>query len=119
MHKAPLSMESSRQKYGVGSYSLLWGNLSDPEIETRSLALQENSLPSEPPEKPKTYTVNYEFSIFSDILWSISLQAFCFKSQTIVNNRHILFIYTNISSHTNCISHSFLQVPFHETMSVS
>ena len=31
------------------------GDLLDPEIEPRSLALQADSLPYEPPGKPKTY----------------------------------------------------------------
>ena len=49
--QAPLSMGFSRQEY--------WGGYSSPEdlpkpgIEPRSLALQADSLPSEPPRKPK------------------------------------------------------------------
>ena len=31
------------------------GNLANPEIEPRSLALQADSLPSEPPGKPPPY----------------------------------------------------------------
>ena len=38
---------------GVGSHSLLQGNLPNPGIECRFPALQAGSLPSEPPEKPK------------------------------------------------------------------
>ena len=38
---------------GVGSLSLLQGNLPDPEIEPGSPALQVNSLPSELPGKHK------------------------------------------------------------------
>ena len=38
---------------GRGSYSLLQGNLLNSEIEPRSPALQEDSLPAEPPGKPK------------------------------------------------------------------
>ena len=34
---------------GVGCHSLLWGNLSDPEIKPRFPALQVDSLLSEPP----------------------------------------------------------------------
>ena len=37
---------------GVGSHSLLQGNLPNPEIKPRSPALQANSLPSESPGKP-------------------------------------------------------------------
>ena len=38
---------------GKGSYSLLQGNLLNSGIEPRSPALQEDSLPAEPPGKPK------------------------------------------------------------------
>ena len=37
---------------GVGCHFLLQGNLPDPGIKPRSPALQEDSLPSEPPGKP-------------------------------------------------------------------
>ena len=38
---------------GAGSHSLLQGNLPRPEIEFESPALQMDSLPSEPPGKPR------------------------------------------------------------------
>ena len=38
---------------GVHSHSLLQGNLPDPGIEPASPALYADSLPSEPPGKPK------------------------------------------------------------------
>ena len=38
---------------GVGCHALPPGDLSDPEIEPRSLTLQADSLLSEPPGKPK------------------------------------------------------------------
>ena len=50
---APLSMEFSRQEYWSGLLFLSPGDLPDPGIEFRSLALQAVSLPSEPPGKPK------------------------------------------------------------------
>ena len=50
---APLSMEFSRQDYGNGLPFLSPGDLCDPGIELRSPALQADSLPSEPPGKPK------------------------------------------------------------------
>ena len=37
----------ARQNTGVGSLSLLQGNLPNPGIEPRSPALQEDSLPAE------------------------------------------------------------------------
>ena len=43
---------SPGQNTGWGSPSLLQGNLPNPGIERRSLALQADSLPSEPPGKP-------------------------------------------------------------------
>ena len=50
-HQAPLSMEFSRQGYWSGVPFPSPGNLPDPEIETRPLALQVDSLPSEPQGK--------------------------------------------------------------------
>ena len=43
---------SPGQNTGGGSRSLLQGNLPYPGIKPRSPALQADSLPSEPPEKP-------------------------------------------------------------------
>ena len=44
---------SPGQNTGVGSLSLLQGNLPNPGIKPRSPALQEDSLPAEPQGKPK------------------------------------------------------------------
>ena len=41
-----------RQEYWSGLPFLTPGDLPDPGIEPRSLALQADLLPSEPPEKP-------------------------------------------------------------------
>ena len=49
---APLSMEFSRQEYWSGLPFPSLGDLSNPGIELGSLALQADSLPSEPPGKP-------------------------------------------------------------------
>ena len=38
---------------GVGCHALLSGNLPNPGLESRSPALQADSLPAEPPGKPK------------------------------------------------------------------
>ena len=51
-HKAPLSMEFSRQEYYSGLSFPSPGDLPDPGIELRSPVLQADSLPSEPPGKP-------------------------------------------------------------------
>ena len=49
--QAPLPMEFSRQGYWSGLQFPSPGDLPDPETEPRSLALQADSLPSEPPGK--------------------------------------------------------------------
>ena len=50
-HRAPPSMEFSRQEYWSGLPFPSPGGLPDPGIEPRSPALQANTLPSEPPGK--------------------------------------------------------------------
>ena len=46
--------DSPGKNTGVGSHSLSPGDLSDPGIESGSLALQADSLQSDPPEKCNT-----------------------------------------------------------------
>ena len=48
LHQAPPSMGFSRQEYWSGLLFPSPGNLPNPGIEPRSLALQADSLPSEP-----------------------------------------------------------------------
>ena len=55
-HQAPLSMRFSRQEYWSGWPFPSPGELPDPVIEPGSPALQEDSLPSEPPGKPIRFT---------------------------------------------------------------
>ena len=50
--QAPLSMEFSRQEYWSGFPFPSPGDLPDPGNKPRSLTLQADSLPSEPPGKP-------------------------------------------------------------------
>ena len=57
-HQAPLSVGFSRQEYQSGLPFLSPEDLSDPEIETISPALQTGSLPSEPPDKTKAVVVS-------------------------------------------------------------
>ena len=52
VYQNPLSIVFLRQKYWSGLLFPSPGNLPDPGIESRSLPLQADSLPSEPPEKP-------------------------------------------------------------------
>ena len=51
--QAPLSMGFSRQEYWSELPCPPPGDLPNPETERRSPTLQADSLPSEPPEKPK------------------------------------------------------------------
>ena len=51
-HQIPLSMGFLRQEYWSGLPFPSPGNLPDPGIEPKSLTLQTDSLPSEPPVKP-------------------------------------------------------------------
>jgi len=51
-NRAPLSMGFSRQEYWSGLPFPSPGNFLDPGIESGSLALQEDSLPSELSGKP-------------------------------------------------------------------
>ena len=50
--QSPLSMEFSRQEYWSRLLFTSLGDLPDPGTEPGSLALQADSLPSEPPGKP-------------------------------------------------------------------
>ena len=50
--QAPLSIEFSRQEYSSVLPFPFPGDLPDPGIKLRSLALQTDSLPSDPPGKP-------------------------------------------------------------------
>ena len=60
-HQAHLCMEFSRQEYWSGLPFPFLGDLTDPGIEPGSPALQEDSLPSEPPER-------VTFVIFNSLL---------------------------------------------------
>ena len=55
-HQAPLSMGFSRPEYWSGLTFPSPGDLPDPGIEPRSLALQADTLTSELPEKPNLMT---------------------------------------------------------------
>jgi len=52
-HQAPLSLGLSRQEYWSGLPFPPPGDLPNPGIKPKSLALQADSLPSEPPGKPQ------------------------------------------------------------------
>ena len=57
IHQAPLSMGFCRPEYWSGLPFPPPGDLPDPGIKPRSLALQVDSLPSEPPGKTKNIGV--------------------------------------------------------------
>ena len=70
---------SPGQNTGVGSLFLLQGNLPNPGIEPRSLALQVNSLPSEPPGKPRNTGVG-SLSLLPQIFLTSGSPAFLVDS---------------------------------------
>ena len=67
---------SPGQNTGAGSLFLLQGDLPDPGIETRSPALQADSLPAEPQRKPITIRTipNHSFTLSQEFP-GISLSA--------------------------------------------
>ena len=60
--QAPLSMEFSKQEYWSGELFPFPGDLPNPGTEPRSPALQVDSLPSEPPGKPRNWHTYTQFS---------------------------------------------------------
>ena len=63
--QAPLSMEFSRQEYWSGLSFPSPGDLPNLRTEPRSPALQKNSLPTEPPRKPK-HNINMYYVYMSN-----------------------------------------------------
>ena len=59
-HQAPLSMGFSRQEYWSGLPCPPPGDLPNPGTEARSPALQADSLPREPPGKPKKRQIQHK-----------------------------------------------------------
>ena len=53
----------------MGSCPLLQGNLPNPGIKSGSLALQADSLPSEPPGKPMRRIVYHNYPYFLNLSW--------------------------------------------------
>ena len=65
--QAPLSMEFSRKEYWSGLPFPSLGALPDPGIKHMSPALQADSLPSEPPGKPKEMGCGGEVTEFTGL----------------------------------------------------
>ena len=59
-HQAPLSMKFSGQDYWSGLPFPSPGDLLNPGIKFMSPTLQADSLPSEPPEKPKEMPITFK-----------------------------------------------------------
>ena len=83
-YQVPLSMEFSRQEYGVGCHPPLLGDNPNPGIEPESPALQADSLQSEPPGKPLFLHIKGKKAVTMWICWkhsvSLSLDSFCLFS---------------------------------------
>ena len=60
-----LSMEFSRQEYWIGYLFPFPGDLPNPEIKSRSPALQADSLPAEPPGKSQIQCVSHKCCFLS------------------------------------------------------
>ena len=58
-HQVPQSTEFSRQEYWRGLLFPTPGDLPNPGIKPRSSALQANSLPPEPPGKPRELQIKF------------------------------------------------------------
>ena len=56
--QAPRSMEFSKQEYWSGELSPFPGDLPNPGAEPRSPVLQADSLPSDPPGKPRDWHIH-------------------------------------------------------------
>ena len=70
--QAPPSMEFSRQEYWSGLPFPSAGGLPNPGIESRSLSLQADSFPSEPPGKSqRCYELYLNKKIFCFFLYSL------------------------------------------------
>ena len=63
-HQAPLSMEFSKAEYWPGLPFPTPGDLPNPEIKPGSPAQKTDSLPSEPPGKPKVKNVYHALNVF-------------------------------------------------------
>ena len=74
-HRAPLSIEFTRQEYWRGLPCPSPGDLPNPGTKPRSPSLQADSLPSEPPGKPLPFFLPYYLYIF---------MIFCFSNIPVV-----------------------------------
>ena len=78
-NQAPLSLGFSRQEHWSGLPFLSLGDLPNPRIESRSPALQAESLPSNPPRKPKNLLPSSISKRFYPIFFSKGFLIFYFR----------------------------------------
>ena len=69
---APLSMEFSRQEYWSAQTFPSPGDLPNPGIKSTSLALQADSLPSEPPRKSRYFSNISDLTIYHCIFINVN-----------------------------------------------
>ena len=80
-YQAPPSMGFSRKEYWSGLPFPSPGNLPDPEIEPRSLTLQADALPSEPPGKPSEEETCLKFGHSEENLKATLVSSLCLSFQ--------------------------------------
>ena len=93
-------MEFSRPEYWSGQPFPSPGDLPDPGIKPRSPALQADSLPAEPPEKPK----NTGVGSLSFLQWIFLTQE---SNQGLLHRRWILYQLSHQGSPPYSQSHVF------------
>ena len=95
-HQTPLSMGFSRQEHWSGLLFPSPGDLPNPAIEPRSPALQADSLPTDPPEKPNAWLHlnNYEF------FFHITFWIWCLALVICILSMVVCIMWDNIDVHT-------------------
>ena len=121
-HQAPPPMGFSRQEYWSGSPWPSPGDLPNPGIELRSPALQADSLPSEPPGKPKntgvgslsllhgvfpTQVLNWSLPHCRQIFYQLSYQGSPKKQISVFKYRYKL----RRNNHTHILKSNYCNVP--------
>ena len=91
-HRRYSPWNSPGQNTGVGSFSLLQGNLPNPGIEPRSPTLQADSLPAQPQGKPKNTGVG-RLSLLQGIIPTQE------SNRGLLHCRWILYQLNNIPQH--------------------
>ena len=90
VRQAPLSMGFSRQEYWSGLPCPPLGDLPNPEIKLRSPTLQADSLPAEPPERPRHIRDTLEMKILAET--KDSLFSFSFSFFFLIRNGYFVVV---------------------------